>query len=245
MRNRSALKVELLQALKDNFIALIVHPPSSTCVAVDPSEAEPVLRYLKEHQLKLSEIWNTHHHWDHTGGNKKLKEETGAFIRCSRHDLTRISDADHGLEHREVFEFASIRFETIAVPGHTLGHIAIFSASERILFTGDTLFSLGCGRIFEGTHQMMFDSLQKLKALPDETLLYCGHEYTEANLDFALQIFPNDRELQSYRDQLKTKLEENGSSLPSQLGLEKKLNPFLRAQDIESFKRYRDLKDQF
>jgi hydroxyacylglutathione hydrolase len=237
------LKIELLQLLKDNYASLLIDEKSRDCVVIDPSEGIPVWEYLQSQDLHLKEIWNTHHHSDHIGGNDFLQKKTGAKILCSDYDRHRIPQSSYGFLDNEEHEFHHHRFRILLIPGHTLGHIAFYSLSEKLLFAGDTLFSMGCGRVFEGTYEQMFRSLQRLVELPDETQLYCGHEYTLRNLDFALHLDPSNPELLNYRDSIEGK--KGAPSLPGLLLHEKKLNPFLLCRSSRDFQKLREAKDHF
>jgi len=240
-----SVKIELIPVLQDNYAALIWDTESRKAVVVDPSEADPILQRLSEQNLELEMIWNTHHHWDHIGGNEELVKKTGATVYCSATDYKRVPKAQHGLRDGESILFQEISFLAMEVPGHTLGHIVFYSSQLGVVFTGDTLFSIGCGRLFEGSPEQMFESLKKLKSLPDETLVYCGHEYTAANIEFALSLDPDFPELKEYQKQVKTLRLKGLPSLPSRLATEKKLNPFLLAGSPEELKRVREQKDCF
>ena len=203
---------------------------------VDPSEFLPVDIFIKENNLNLKYILNTHHHFDHIGGNIELKEKYDAKIVGSKNDKERIPGIDICLKEGEFFEFNGHKAEIIDIPGHTLGHIAFYIQSENIVFTGDTLFSLGCGRIFEGTPEMMFESLNKLKNLPDNTKVYCGHEYTLNNALF-LESIIKDKDLSEKVKSLRELHDKHQPSIPTTIKAEKKLNFFLKSNE-ESFKNY-------
>jgi hydroxyacylglutathione hydrolase len=222
--------VHILEALEDNYIYLVKLQDGSW-LAVDPSEAEPVQQFLNHHGARLTHILNTHHHPDHVGGNHQLKASTQAMVTCSTYDLTRIASADRGVSDGETLDLGGSRAQVLAIPGHTLGHIAFYFAELNAVFVGDTLFRSGCGRLFEGTPLQMLTSLQKLMALPDTTLIYCGHEYTIANLRFAQALEPHSVALQNEIECVQTLRKKGLPSLPTELGREKELNPFLRAHD--------------
>lgn len=237
-----SLNIELIPLLKDNYAALLWSEKSNKAVVIDPSEAKPVLEILHQKNLSLQEIWNTHHHWDHVGGNEELSKKSGAKILCSQHDRIRIAGSSYGFMDGEMHSFEGSSFQVLHIPGHTLGHIAFYSADLRTIFTGDTLFSLGCGRLFEGSPEQMFRSLQRFLELPDDTQLYCGHEYTRKNLSFAQSLEPDSSELREFEK----RLDQMGTcSLPSLLKDEKNLNPFLKAKSIIEFQKLRELKDKF
>ena len=210
-------------ALTDNYAYVIHEPTADATWVVDPSEAAPVERVLQKRGWTLQGIVNTHHHWDHVGGNQTLKDKFGISIYCSGYDRSRIAGADYGLEEGQEISIGNSLWKILAIPGHTLGHIALWSEKVGAVFTGDTLFLLGCGKIFEGTPTQMWSSLQKLAALPDGTRIYCGHEYTQANARFALHVDP-----------LNKLLIRNFSvpTVPGNMAEEKAANPFLRAPTL-------------
>ena len=179
-------EIHIVPALRDNYIYIL--RSGNQTAAVDPSEAAPVLKFLKDRAWGLDFIWNTHHHYDHTGGNLELKRVYDCRICGFEEDRPRLPGLDRGLSDGERVLLGETEAKALFIPGHTLGHIAFYFPREKRLFCGDTLFGLGCGRIFEGTAQDMFESLGKLKKLPEETLIYCGHEYTEANGKFVLSL---------------------------------------------------------
>lgn len=222
-------KISPIPALKDNYIWCISNPTSGYCAIVDPGESEPVLKHLKETGLTLEAILITHHHWDHTQGVDGILEHTYAPVYASAKE--HVHGQTTGLSHDDELDLPHVRLEftVLSIPGHTAGHIAFYSPG--MLFSGDTLFTAGCGKIFEGTAQQMHDSLMSLAALPDDTLVYCGHEYTEANLRFALAVEPNNEEV-AKRLQKTLELREKGlPTVPATLGVEKRTNPFLRIND--------------
>jgi hydroxyacylglutathione hydrolase len=227
----SKIKITAIPAFTDNYIWALQSNSNNTIALVDPGDAEVCLNYIQQHQLTLNSILITHHHPDHVGGIKKLKDY------CQQHawPLTvygpkheSIPHCDVSLVEDEVVELSELNasFTVIDLPGHTLGHIAYLS--DDALFCGDTLFSGGCGRIFEGTAEQMHHSLNKLAALSERTQIYCAHEYTQANLDFALTVEPMNMELVHYYNQVKKLRAENKSTIPSSIAVEKKINPFLR-----------------
>jgi hydroxyacylglutathione hydrolase len=235
---KSRLETEVIPVLKDNYTYLI-HCSETGCTAVvDPSEADPVLSVLEKKRWKLSWILNTHHHWDHIGGNPVLVEKTGTKVAASLKDQERVPFASHILREGEVFKLGKIEISPLEIPGHTLGHLAFWIPQEKMVFTGDTLFLFGCGRLFEGTALQMWTSLQKVKNLPDDTLVYCGHEYTEKNLKFVEESFSSLEGLESYRKKLTV------PSVPGVLGEQKKQNPFLFL-NLEEFTALRKKRDDF
>ena len=223
------LEIRQLKALRDNYVYLLRDPETGATGAVDPSEAGPVFAALAETGWRLTHVLNTHHHPDHTGGNLALKEKTGCTIVGPRADRARIPGIDIDVADGEDYAFGRQVARVFDVPGHTRGHIAFWFGGSRALFCGDTLFTLGCGRLFEGTPQQMWHSLSKLKALPPETRVYCGHEYTQANARFALTVEPRNEALVSRSRRVDELRQRNQPTVPATMGEELATNPFLRA----------------
>ncbi|CAA3023333.1 probable hydroxyacylglutathione hydrolase 2, chloroplastic [Olea europaea subsp. europaea] len=198
----STLQIELVPCLKDNYAYLLHDMDTGTVGVVDPSEAVPVIDALNRKNWNLTYILNTHHHFDHTGGNMELKERYGAKVIGSGVDKDRIPGIDIALNDGDKWMFASHEVLVMATPGHTRGHISFHFPGSKSIFTGDTLFNLSCGKLFEGTPQQMLSSLRKITSLPDDTNIYCGHEYTLSNSKFALSVEPGNEELQSYAAQV-------------------------------------------
>ncbi len=225
----SELEIHLVPCLRDNYAYLLREPASGAVGIVDPSEAAPVFAALKERNWRLTHILDTHHHWDHTGGNLELKKATGAVIVGPRADAGRIPGIDVEVGDGDTYRFGEAEAEVFDIPGHTRGHIAFWFRDSRALFCGDTLFALGCGRLFEGTPEQMWTSLGKLRRLPDDTRVYCGHEYTQANARFALTIEPDNADLRARAKEIDALRAENKPTIPSTMGEERATNPFLRA----------------
>ena len=181
------MKVEIISCLQDNYSYLIIDETNNSACIVDPSEASPVIDYLKNKNINLKYILNTHHHFDHIGGNKELKKKYNSIVVGFKHDSERIPEIDICLEDNEIWKRDNFVAKIIHVPGHTKSHICFHFYKDKLLFTGDTLFSLGCGRIFEGTYEQMFSSLNRIKAMPLDTQIYCGHEYTLNNSKFCIK----------------------------------------------------------
>ena len=179
------MQITIIPCLTDNYAYVIHDKNSNTIGVVDPSESKPIIYYLKEKNLKLNYILNTHHHFDHIGGNYELKKKYNAKVVGFDGDKHRIPGIDITLKNNQKWNFGNSIVKILHIPGHTLGHICFFFEKEKIAFTGDTLFSLGCGRIFEGDHKQMLISLNKIKKLPIDTKIFFGHEYTESNANFA------------------------------------------------------------
>jgi hydroxyacylglutathione hydrolase len=257
------MQVILLPALSDNYIFLLHDPEQNLAAVVDPAEAKPVLKQLKALNAKLVSIFNTHHHQDHVGGNSELLQHyPQAQVYAGAHDQGRIPGQQIFLQEGDKVEFAGRKASVLFVPGHTKAHIAYYFPpvtpdDTGELFCGDTLFAGGCGRLFEGTPTQMVESLSKLKALPDNTRVWCAHEYTQKNLQFALRVDGDNQELKNRYAQVQDARRRKEPTVPSQLGLEKLTNPFLRWQEpalqtavkaqspIQAFARLRGMKDQF
>ena len=252
------MKIEIISCLSDNYSYLIHDEESNTVAIIDPSEFKPCDKIIKKYN-KLDFILNTHHHADHVNGNLELKKKYNSKILGFSQDKRRIPGIDILLEENQKQKIGNLEFEVIFIPGHTKGHIAFFFSKEKIAFTGDTLFSLGCGRVFEGTHEEMFYSLNKIKNLPPDTKIYCGHEYTKSNLDFCLAYDTQNIFLKEKAIDIQKKLNSNLPTIPTILGQEVKTNIFLRCNDpeiklaldlkdsseVEVFSKLRDLKDSF
>jgi hydroxyacylglutathione hydrolase len=226
------IQIHALHAFSDNYIWLLQDLSTCRCAVVDPGEAAPVLGWLGQHpDWTLTDILITHHHADHVGGVVAIKQATGA--RVSGPASEKIPARDVALADNDRLTVLGLDFAVHAVPGHTLGHIAFFhdDAERPLLFSGDTLFAAGCGRLFEGTPEQMHASLQRLAALPDATMIYCAHEYTLSNLRFAHAVEPDNREIADRLNQVSRWRCENRVSLPTNLALEKRTNPFLRVDE--------------
>lgn len=254
------MTLEIIQVamLEDNYGYLLYDKDSQETAVVDPSQAAPILTLLKRFDWRLKYIFNTHHHIDHVGGNLELQESTGAKIVCSKFDVSRIAGASIALADKEQFHLGQHCADIFEIPGHTLGHIAYHFADSQALFCGDTLFSLGCGKIFEGTAEQMWNSLCRLKNLPPDTKIYCGHEYTKSNGNFARHIDPKNEMLRKYCVLVDDKIREGIPTVPSTLSIELECNPFLRAptlkkqlgllqsaEDWQAFSVIRELKNNF
>jgi hydroxyacylglutathione hydrolase len=224
-----SLEIAVVPCLSDNYAYLI--KAGALCAVVDPSEPGPVVAALKARGWKLTHILNTHHHFDHTGGNIALKDAFRAEVVGPEKDSGRIPGIDIGVDEGSGWEFAGIPVQILEVPAHTRG--AITFVIDGNAFTGDTLFAMGCGRLFEGDPAMMWGSLSKLMRLSDETRIYCGHEYTENNGRFALTLEPNNAVLQARMKEVKAARAKGATTMPSNMGLEKATNPFLRVDSPE------------
>lgn len=254
------MEIIQLQAAQDNYIYILVCEETKMVGVVDPTEAKPVLDWLSDYGLELNCIFNTHHHHDHIGGNDVLQKK---FPECEivapAAEYDKIPNIDLPVMEGHGVVLGSCRAQVIDVKGHTKGHVAYWFEKQNAVFCGDALFSLGCGRIFEGTPAEMWNSLKKLRSLPEETLIYCAHEYTENNAEFALTIETTNPLLQNYVTKIRKMRREKKPTIPSVLAIEKAINPFLRcdhlslkkavnmedASDIEVFAEIRARKDRF
>ena len=253
------LEVKIIKCLSDNYSYLINDKKTNTVGIVDPSEFDPIDKEISKKFKKLDFILNTHHHNDHVGGNLELKKKYNAKIICSAHGNNSVPGADIKKSDNQIFLFGKTEFKVIHVPGHTIDHICFFSKSSKVIFTGDTLFSLGCGRVFEGTLEQMFKSLKKIKNIPKDTKVYCGHEYTANNAKFCVGFDRKNNYLKERIKIVKKNQEENIPTIPTLLSDELNSNIFLRCDNInikhnlkmdnsselEVFTKLRALKDQF
>lgn len=239
------LTLHAIPILSDNYVWLLQDQKTGLVAVVDPGEAAPVEAALTAANLELNLILLTHHHADHTGGAQALKQRYKASIAGPAAEAHRLPPLDTALHDGDHISLGQSHARIIAVPGHTAGHIAYYFDAPHALFCGDTLFSLGCGRLFEGTPAQMFASLHRFETLPDDTLVCCAHEYTQSNATFALHVDPTNAALQARAQDVAALRAAGKPTLPSTLGLERATNPFLRAPDVESFAKLRALKDQF
>ena len=239
------MKIKIIPCLKDNYSYLIIDEKKNIACVVDPSESDPVIKYLDDNKIDLKFILNTHHHYDHVGGNKKLKEKYGANVIGFQGDKDKIPEIDILVNDQEVWKYEDFEAKIIHIPGHTLGHISFHFYNNKSIFTGDTLFSLGCGRIFEGTFSQMYESLNKIKELPHDTKIFCGHEYTLNNSKFCLEYDRNNKYLQNKIIEIQKKIKNNLPTIPSTIKEELECNIFLRSKNVETFSKLRDLKDNF
>jgi len=239
------MRVEIISCLQDNYSYLIIDETNNNACVVDPSEAKPIINFLENKDLKLKYILNTHHHFDHIGGNKELKRKYKSIVIGYKNDAHRIPEIDILVEDGQIWKKDNFEAKIFHIPGHTSGHICFHFYKDNFLFTGDTLFSLGCGRLFEGTYKDMFDSLNKIKSLPENTNIFCGHEYTLQNSKFCIKYDPDNLALKNKIDDIEKKLKNNLPTVPSILKDEINCNIFLKAKDLESFSKLRDLKDNF
>ena len=253
------LNIIQIPVLIDNYIYLLIDKDTSKCACVDPALSQPVIDVLNKLNLNLDFILNTHHHNDHVGANLELKNKYNCKIAGNENDKKRIPGIDIFLQEDDNLQIGKSECKVIEVSGHTLGHICFYFKNNNAIFCGDTLFSLGCGRLFEGTPELMVRSLLKIRALPDSTKVYCAHEYTLSNAKFAQSLEPNNRMLREKINEIKKKRLLNKPTIPSILSEEKKFNPFLKFDDVnfikniglesvsdeENFRIIRQMKDNF
>ena len=239
------MKIKIIPCLEDNYSYLIIDEEKNISCVVDPSEHRPIEEYLDKNNINLKFILNTHHHYDHIGGNEKLKKKYKAKVVGYEKDKERIPGIDILVNDNEIWQSEKFEAKIIHIPGHTSGHICFYFYKDKVVFTGDTLFSLGCGRIFEGTYSQMFTSLDKFKKLPLDTKVYCGHEYTLQNSKFCLKHDVNNKKLKEKIIEIEKKLLNNLPTIPSTIKDELECNIFLRTDNLESFSKLRDLKDNF
>ena len=222
------LTIIQIPVLTDNYIYLLHDSVSGETAVVDPALAQPVLDVLEAKGWQLTYLLNTHHHWDHVGGNLELKQKTGCQIIAAQADWARIHGIDSGVVDGDIISLGQHQARVIETPGHTSGHVVYYFAKDEALFCGDTLFVMGCGRLFEGTAEQLWASLQKLKALPPSTRIYCTHEYTQANGQFALSVEPDNKYTQQKMLEVAKLRLIHKSTVPSTIGEERATNPFFR-----------------
>jgi hydroxyacylglutathione hydrolase len=227
----SNAQTRLFLCLKDNYGVLVHDPATGATAAIDAPEAAPVEAALTASGWKLSDILVTHHHGDHTAGITELKQRHRARVVAPHREAAKIPGVDETVAEGDTVAVGTLSARVIETPGHTLGQINYFFPAAKLLFAGDTLFSIGCGRVIEGTPEMMWQSLLKLRALPDDTRIFCGHEYTDANIRFALTIEPNNPALTARAAEVKRQIAAGEPTIPSLMGDEKRANVFLRADE--------------
>ena len=230
-------------AFSDNYLWLVHDQASGETAAVDPGDPTPVLAEAERRGWTITQVWNTHWHPDHTGGNLAIKQATGA--RISGPAAENIPGRDIGLSEGDEVRLGTHVGRVIEVPGHTLGHIALIFEDEGVAFVGDTMFAMGCGRLFEGTPEQMYRSLKRLAGLPPETRLYCAHEYTLSNARFAAHAMPADAAISDRLERIKELRERGETTVPTTVAEERETNPFVRATDVDEFARLRNEKDSF
>ena len=239
----SSLEIVAVPAFADNYIWLVHDEGSGETAVVDPGDAAPALAETQRRGWAVGQVWNTHHHWDHSGGNLAMRAATGCTV--SGPAIEDIPGRDIALAEGSELRIGGHCGRVIEIPGHTLGHVALVFDEARIAFVGDTLFAMGCGRLFEGTAQQMHESLQRLAALPGDTKLYCGHEYTLANARFALHAEPGNAAIAERLERVQAQRAAGEITLPTSVAEERATNPFVRAHDWSELARLRAEKDSF
>jgi hydroxyacylglutathione hydrolase len=255
----SELQVKMFPCLSDNYGFLVHDPESGETATIDTPDAEEILRQAELAGWRITQIWNTHHHPDHAGGNKAVKLATDCTVVAPEADRHRIPEVDVGVKEGDEVKLGAHVATVRETPGHTTGHVVYHFAGDGIAFVGDTLFALGCGRLFEGSPEDMWSSLKKLLDMPDDTTVYCAHEYTQANARFALTVDPDNPDLLARADRVDAARAKGEPTVPTTIGLERKTNPFLRpdsegirktlemadADDVDVFAEVRRRKDAF
>ena len=238
-----ALEIVRIPVLSDNYVWLVHEPVSGETMVVDPAVAPPVLEKAEELGWKISQIWNTHWHPDHTGGNAEIKQATGCTITGPAAEAGRIPTLDVQVKGGDVVRLGDVAADVLDVPAHTAGHIAFHFAEDKAAFVGDTLFAMGCGRLFEGTAEQMFGNMRALEALGDDTAIYCAHEYTLSNGRFALTVEPENTALVQRMAEVVALRDRGEPTVPTTIALEKATNPFMRATSVAELAARRAAKD--
>jgi hydroxyacylglutathione hydrolase len=241
----SRLEVVRIPVLSDNYVWLAHEPSSGETTVIDPAVAPPVLAEAEKRGWRITQIWNTHWHPDHIGGNDEIKAATGCRVTAPAAETAKIPTLDRGVREGDRVSLGPVEAEVIEVPAHTAGHIAYYLSGEHVLFIGDTLFAMGCGRLFEGTPAQMFANMERLQALPPETRVYCAHEYTLANGRFAMTVEPGNQALQQRMRDVTKAREAGEATVPTTIELERATNPFMRASSVEELAERRVAKDNF
>ncbi len=244
-QHRHMVEIVRIPVLSDNYVWLAHEEGSGETLVVDPAVAEPVLAEADARGWRISQIWNTHWHPDHTGGNEAVKAATGCTVTGPAAEAARIPTLDRQVREGERVSFGPLTATVMEVPGHTAGHIAFHLPEAKLIFIGDTLFAMGCGRLFEGTAEQMHANLQRLAALAPETLVYCAHEYTLSNGRFALTVEPGNEALARRMHEVEASRAAGAATVPTTIGLELATNPFMRAPSAAELAKRRQAKDNF
>lgn len=239
------LEIVRIPVLSDNYVWLVHEPESKETMVVDPAVADPVLAEAEKRDWRITQIWNTHWHPDHTGGNRAIKDATGCHITGPEAEQERIPTLDSKIRGGDMVKLGDAEAQVMDVPAHTAGHIAFHFPAENVVFVGDTLFAMGCGRLFEGTPEQMFDNMQKLSRLPGETAVYCAHEYTQSNGEYALVAEPDNKALRRRMDEVVAARARGEATVPTTIALEMATNPFMRATSAAQLAERRSAKDNF
>jgi hydroxyacylglutathione hydrolase len=238
------LEIIRIPVLSDNYVWLVHEETSGETMVVDPAVAEPVLAEAKALGWQITQIWNTHWHPDHTGGNAEIKAATGCTITGPAAEAERIPTLDVHVKEGDVVRLGALEAKVIDMPAHTAGHIAYHFPEDEVAFVGDTLFAMGCGRLFEGTAEQMYANMRKLEALGDETMIFCAHEYTESNGRFALTVEPDNAALTDRMKAVTAMRGRGEPTVPTTIALERATNPFMRAKSVEELAERRAAKDR-
>ena len=239
------IEIVRIPVLSDNYVWLVHEPVSGATAVIDPAVAEPVLAEAAARGWRIGQIWNTHWHGDHTGGNAEIKAATGCVITGPAAEAAKIPTLDRHVGEGDVVRLGSVEAAVMEVPAHTAGHIAYHVPSEAVAFVGDTLFAMGCGRLFEGTAAQMHANLQRLATLPPETRVYCAHEYTASNGRYALVAEPENEAIVARMREVDVARGAGEATVPTTIALELSTNPFMRAQSAEELAERRAAKDAF
>jgi hydroxyacylglutathione hydrolase len=241
----TSLEVLRIAVLRDNYVWLIHEPVSAETVVIDPAVGEPVLQAAAARGWRISQIWNTHWHGDHIGGNERIKAATRCLVTGPAAEASKIATLDWTVREGDRVAIGGIEAEVLEMPAHTAGHIAYHFASEGVIFVGDTLFAMGCGRLFEGSPEQMHANLQRLARLPEATKVYCAHEYTLSNARFAVTVEPDNAELRTRLAAVESARAAGEATVPTTIGEERATNVFMRAGSVEEFAHRRHAKDVF
>lgn len=241
----SPLEIIRVPVLSDNYSWLVHDPDSGATMVIDPGEAQPLLDAAAAYGWTIGEIWNTHWHPDHVGGNAGIVAATGATVTAPKAEREKIGAIDRGVGEGDSVSLGQHQAMVMTVPGHTQGHVAFHFADDAVIFTGDTLFAMGCGRLFEGTPADMFGNMQRYATLPDATKVYCGHEYTQSNGRYAVVAEPDNAAIRARLERVNQARAAGEATIPTTIGDERATNPFLRATSAERLAAYRAAKDSF
>lgn len=242
--SESGLEIVRIPVLADNYVWLVHDHASGETLVVDPAVAEPVLAAAQERGWRISQIWNTHWHGDHIGGNAGIVAATGAKVTAPAAELAKIPDVDRPVREGDRVRLGAHEAIVMEVPAHTAGHIAYHFPEESVIFVGDTMFAMGCGRLFEGTAEQMYTNMRRFEALPDDTRVYCAHEYTLSNGRYAIRAEPDNEDIARRLETVAAMRERGEATVPTTIGLERATNPFMRADSVAELARRRAEKDK-